>query len=302
MLDFVPVTPDMYEEASECLKKAGRRGCEYSFANNYAWREFYGTRICIYKGFYIFMTCTPVFSFPAGDVSDRDTLAEVIGLMREYAAENDMPFVIYNATEEDILILKELFGGEFTYSPDEDSFDYIYEASALAQLGGRKYHSKRNHLAKIENYSYEYSALKSSDFDDCIDLAARLYRENGTESRSLAAEQTAVRTFFECFDRFSLSGGILRIDGKAAAFTIGERILPDTLDIHIEKADIAFDGTYAAINSFYAQQAVSGYEGLVYINREEDMGIEGLRKAKRSYHPAFMLKKHAAVFGKDMLL
>lgn len=103
----------------------------------------------------------------------------------------------------------------------------------------------------------------------------------------------AIHTFFNYFEQFGLSGGIIRINGKIAAFTIGEGINSDTFCVHIEKADTQYSGIYAGINNLFARSAASGYK---YINREEDLGIEGLRKSKLSYRPAFLLDKYTVIF------
>lgn len=161
-------------------------------------------------------------------------------------------------------------------------------------MPGKKFHNKRNHLAKFNKLDYVYSPVTENDLDDCILFVTEKFNKESPEDHSSLAEQFAMNTYFSHFSRLGLSGGIIRIGGKIAALTVGERLNSNTFCVHIEKADRSFDGIYAAINNFFARSAMNGF---TYVNREEDLGIEGLRKAKLSYHPAFLLKKYVVTFN-----
>ena len=292
MLEFRKIEKNDRDVIKRILAVSDFRGCEYSFANNLAWHRLYDAWICIEGGFYISMVKWGGlhFSFPAGE----GDLPKLIAELRLIAESENVPLSIGSLSNEHIELFRELYGDSFDVSEDEGDADYIYRASDLRDLKGRKYHGKRNHLKKIESAGFSYSPLTEADFDGCIVFAAEEYNKRGGYSeKSLIGEQYALNTFFENFGFLGLSGGVLRIDGRIAAFTIGEQINSDTLDIHIEKADISKDGTYAAINNYYAVQASQGLE---YINREEDLGIEGLRKSKQSYHPLYLLRKYTATF------
>ena len=136
--------------------------------------------------------------------------------------------------------------------------------------------------------------LTEKDFDECIEFAVKSYNlNNGYDDESSVGEQFAINTFMNSFGELDLKGGVITVDGKIQAFTIGDRINSDTFDIHIEKANAEIQGAYAAINNEFAKSAATDYE---YINREEDLGLEGLRKSKHSYHPVFMLQKNVVTF------
>lgn len=294
MLEFRVIELSDKEWIKQLLGMSDYRGCEYCFANNFAWRRLYETKITRYKDFYIpcsFAEGSPFFIFPSGGGDIREAIAE----MKRFAEERNSPLVIGSITPVIQDMLTELYGSDaFTVTEDEDAGDYIYNASDLISLAGKKYHSKRNHLKKFCELNYEYTPLTEKDFDDCISFSTQFYlNSNGYDTRSSVSEQFAINAYFSYFNELELSGGVIRVDGRIAAFTIAEKINSDTLGIHIEKADTSFEGSYAAINNFHAKDAAGGY---TYINREEDLGLEGLRRAKRSYYPAFILKKNIVTF------
>ncbi len=276
----------------ELLGKSDFRGCEYSFANNMAWHRYYETKICRYKDFYI--SCSEKFglrfTFPAGSGDYGELFTE----LRKYAEEHNSPLAVSSVLPENLAVFDEYFGGEFNVLSDEADFDYIYSAEKLRTLAGKKYHGKRNHLNRFYENDWTYSRLTEKDFDECIEFAVRSYNDNNSyDDESSVGEQYAINTFFNLFDELELKGGVIRIGGRVEAFTIGSRINSDTLDIHIEKANSGINGAYTAIMNEFAKDAS---EGFAYINREEDLGIEGLRKSKRSYYPEFQIIKNTVIF------
>ncbi|MGN1088925.1 MAG: DUF2156 domain-containing protein [Huintestinicola sp.] len=282
-------------QVDKLLKISDFRGCEYCFANNLAWRRMYDTKISFFKEVYVscsFMHGEGIrFTFPAGG----GNYEEIFDEMRRFSDSNGFPLEIGSVLPSQLQIFEELFPNDsYTVSTDEGGWDYVYLSSDLAELNGKKYHGKRNHLKKLLDREYSYSPITEKDYDECIAFAALAYNQsNGYDEYSKICEQFAIHTFFENYEALGLSGGILRTDGKISAFTIGERINSDTLGVHIEKADTSVEGAYPAINYLFANDAGKDF---MYINREEDMGVEGLRKAKRSYHPAFMIEKYTVKF------
>ena len=294
MLDFRTIELSDSERIKKLLSLSDYRGCEYCFANNFAWHRLADTKIAFYKDFYI--SCSFKygihFTYPAG----KGDIADIIGQMREYAESNNSPLIISSVCEEEKRQLASVFGSDsFTVEQNRDSYDYIYNVSDLVNLSGRKYHSKRNHLSKFRSsFNYTFDAITENDFDDCIKLAALSYNEkSGYDSDSAVAEQYAINAFFNHYNELSLVGGILRVDGAIAAFSIGERINSDTIGVHIEKADTSFEGSFTAVNNEFLKMYGGNF---TYVNREEDMGIDGLRKAKQSYYPAFMQIKNTITF------
>ena len=295
MLGFRDINISDKERINAALRSSDFMGCEYSFANNMAWRRLAGSKIAFYKDFYIccaFATedgC-PYFSFPAGSGDCR----ELIGVLRDFAAETGHPLVLGGVTAPTLGMLGELFPGEFDVLYDRDGSDYIYLSEDFISMKGKKYHGKRNHLARFRELDYSYSPITEKDFDDCITFCTSEYNSRSDSAdRSFIAEQFAINTYFSYFNELGLKGGVIRVGGEVAAVSIGEQLNSETFCVHIEKADTRFNGAYTGIANMFAQTEASGYR---YINREEDLGIEGLRKSKLSYNPAFLLDKHIVTF------
>ncbi|WP_303835725.1 DUF2156 domain-containing protein [Ruminococcus flavefaciens] len=295
MLEFRDIAITDKERITSALDISQFMGCEYSFANNMAWRRLGDSQIAFYKDFYICCSFRsedgiPRFFLPSGDGSYKD----VIAAMKEYAYSLGKPLRVAGITEPSLKMLNKLFPDEFTVDIDEGDWDYIYNSADLIELSGRKYHSKRNHLSRFKELGAEFSLMTEKDFDECIIFSAMEYNSRAEEhDHSFIAEQYAINTYFNYFHELGLMGGVIRIGGKVAAFTIGDRLNNDTFCVHIEKADTQYNGIYAGINNSFAKAAAYGYK---YINREEDLGLEGLRKSKQSYHPAFLLKKYTVTF------
>lgn len=292
MLDFKVIELSDRPWITDLLKKSDFRGCEYNFSNNFAWHRLYNTAICRYKDFYISrsMKYGMSFTFPAGNGDYKDLFL----VLKREAEEAGSPLTVSSVTDENLSLFEELFEGQYSVSCDESDCDYIYDAEKLRTLSGKKYHQKRNHLARFYENDWEYAPLTEKDFDECIEFAVNSYNLNQSyDDESSVAEQYAINTFMNYFDELELKGGVIRVDGKVQGFTIGDGINSDTFDIHIEKANSDIQGSYTAINNEFAKSATVGYS---FINREEDLGLEGLRKSKRSYYPVIMLRKNKVTF------
>ena len=294
MLEFREISISDRDRINAALVKSDFMGCEYSFANNLAWRRLYNSKIAFYKNFYICAsfndgTRPPCYTLPTGEGDYRDVITE----LRRHSESLGFPLVMFGFTDRTLPMLGELFPDEFTAELDRDGSDYIYLRSDLEELTGKKYHAKRNHLARFSELDYEYSPITEHDYDDCIYFLTEQYNSKDAADHSSIAEQFAINAYFSHFEELGLKGGIIRIGGKPAAVTIGEHLNSETFVVHIEKADTSYNGIYAGINNLFVRSAAEGHK---YINREEDLGLEGLRKSKLSYHPAFILNKYEAVF------
>ena len=289
MLEFKDLELKDRDRAVKCLEKSDFMGCEYSFANNLAWKRLSDTKACFFRNFYILCSFDqnkmPYFTMPSGEGDYRELFGELQKISRSFG----VPLRISGVTQRSLPLFEELFHGSYKITPDRDNSDYIYSTENLVNLKGKKYHSKRNHLARFGKTDYDYSPMTERDFDDCILFTSVFYNsKDGIDSHSLVAEQYALNTYFSHFEELGLKGGIIRIDGKIRAVTIGERLNSRTFCVHTEKADTSFEGIYAGINNCFAKSVPADCK---YINREEDLVIDGLRKAKLSYHPEFILTK-----------
>ena len=177
--------------------------------------------------------------------------------------------------------------------PNRDDWDYVYLTKDLAELPGDKYHPKRNFIARcLAKYKCEYVSIGSFVVKDCLQIQTQWCSlRNCSLVSSLEAENTAMKTALENREYLGVSGGAVYVDGKLEAFTLAEPLNSDTAVIHFEKANPQIEGLYQVINQWFCQEALSNFE---YVNREQDLGIPGLRKAKQSYHPHHMVEKHTA--------
>lgn len=178
----------------------------------------------------------------------------------------------------------------FEIEPMRDDFDYVYLAQDLIELEGRKFHSKRNHLTRFtKTVPYQFEDINSSNIDDCIGfLGSWCNYRDGKKNPDIMSECMACYEALHHFDELNLFGGLIRVNGKLEAFSVGEQLNDQTILVHIEKANVEIPGIYAAINHFFAKRFSNGK---TYINREQDMGDPGLRKAKLSYYPHHLVEK-----------
>jgi hypothetical protein len=175
---------------------------------------------------------------------------------------------------------------------DQDNSDYIYRAQDLIQLSGRKYHRKKNHLNKfLKNVRFEYRDLDIELVECFIDMQESWCRlKDCIDKPELLSEDYAVHVALKYFEELEYKGGAIQIDSRIEAFALGEGLNPDTAVIHIEKANPDIPGLYTAINQLFCEHA---WHDMEYINREQDLGVEGLRSAKESYYPHHMVNKYS---------
>lgn len=277
------------EQINWYLAYADTRSCERTFANTYLWAKHYDTGFAIVEDML-------VFGHTAGDVSftvpvGPGELKKTVDTLLAYCEERKVPFQLHNVTEEEFARLEALYPGEFSIEYEREYADYVYETEKLANLSGKKYHSKKNHINKFKNLypDWSYEPITKENLEECFQMALRWRELNGCEEdEEKHAEICVTLNFLRLFEELEMRGGALRVDGKIVAFTIGEPVGKDTLVVHIEKAFADVQGAYAMINQQFVQHEG---EGFVYLNREEDMGEEGLRQAKMSYKPVFLVEK-----------
>ncbi len=300
MFEFRKIQLSDKNKINACLKISDFRGCEYCFANNLAWNRLADTQISFYDDFYIscsFYDGMPYITFPSGVTTDteqgRKKYIELFSSLKNYMISKNHSLNISSVSSKDLQWLSEYYGGEISVHADRDSFDYIYNTEDLIELKGRKYHGKRNHIKRFKEKEWLFRPLEKTDFDECTTFAAEFYNNSDENDFSSAVEQYAIYTYFRYFDTLGLKGGMLYSEGKLVGFTIGEPLNSDTFDVHIEKAVSGVQGAYATLCNEFAKYAAKDFK---YINREEDLGLEGLRKSKLSYKPAFLHEKYTLTF------
>lgn len=280
------------ELISDYFHKYPTRSCDRTFANVYLWAKFYQVEFTQYKNTLVFRDNSAGYgyAFPVG--ADEDVRKVIPDLIRD-AEEAGKPFCLYGITREHFEQIEQWFPGQFTCEYNRDEADYVYETEKLATLSGKKLHSKRNHINKFKQVydgRWEYEKLTEDQVEDCFQMAMRWRNENECEEDEEKNQEMCVTmNSLRLLKELCLIGGVLKIDGEIVAFTIGEAVNDDTFVVHIEKAFAEVDGAYTMINQQFVEHELLGkYQ---YVNREDDVGMEGLRKAKMSYHPVFMIEK-----------
>ncbi len=280
------------EVISDYFKQYPSRSCERTFVNVFLWSRHYSVKWAIIGNTLIFKSEDEEhlsFAFPVG--SDEN-VKKVLPVLEAYCKDRDYPFSLYNVTPEHFEKLEEWFPGRFEVEYDRDLADYVYESEKLITLSGKKLHGKRNHINKFkatygERWSYE--TMTTDNLEECFQMALKWRNDNGCEEDlEKNAEMCVTLNSLRLFEELELKGGLLRVDGEIVAFTLGEEVCSDTFVVHIEKAFADIQGAYPMINQQFAEHECAGY---LYINREEDTGAEGLRKAKLSYRPVFLVEK-----------
>lgn len=271
------------------------RNCDMSFANIFCWQGSYNSQIAVWGGFLIIRFTTENGQYGYMQPIGQGDRQAVIQALKADAAQAGMPFRMYGLDEEWSAFLDATFNHTFAIAPIGANADYIYLSSDLSQLPGRKYQPKRNHINRfVSRYNYRFETIGADNIEDCLYLNTLWCCEKGELCNS--AEQRAIQLFFDNFNALPIEGWILYADNNPAAFAIGSAINHDTFCIHIEKIDNSYEGAGAMINNLVAVELESRYR---YINREDDLGIEGLRRAKQSYHPIELLQKRSALLLND---
>lgn len=267
--------------------------CEYCFGNIYMWSQIYDNKILNDNGIFVSADFTDklVFCYPIGNGNKKATIEKLI----EYTKQRDIALEFFGMTEKDRDELNSMFPDEFEICEERDFFDYLYTSESLANLAGRKLASKRNHISYFERtFDWKYEPITLENIDQCKllnDHWEKLNREKNPEE--IGEENTAIKIALDNYFDLGFEGGLLTIQGEAVAFTFGEKLNNNTFCTHVEKAYSNIRGAYQMINREFAKQLKDRYE---FINREEDTGSEGLRRAKLSYYPHRLIIKYSAVY------
>ncbi len=296
MIDFKNIEIKDREWIDEKLRESDFRGCEYSFVNNFIWQKPYEIKYANINDFYCIRggDKNSVYAYPAG----KGDIRPVIEILIKEAKEKGEKFKLRGITLENIEKLNELFPNKFDFEPKRDEFDYVYEVSKLSTLSGRKLHGKRNHIARFkDNPDWSYEPITEKNIDECFKMNNEwCSRYNCIEDESLNHELCAVKEAFKNFFDLKMLGGLIRREGKIVGYTMASHLNSDTLDVNIEKAFPEIQGAYPMINQQFVLNECQNFK---YVNREEDVGDEGLRKAKLSYVPDILLEKYTATLKEE---
>ena len=289
-LAFHPLTLIDREAMQAVTLPSGRRNCNYNFANLVGWKFLFGTEVCVlekavvlrytFDGQRAYMVCTSealsqelieaLLEDSKGDFSDGTECGAAMTLIG--LEDSQVP---------------QLSGFLISVESIRDRYDYIYCRTDLATLHGKHLDGKRNHIRRFrtQHPDFEYRPLMPEFFDECRRLT-EIWQEEKGGNDTIHAEKQVMETIFSNWDALGMIGGSIFVDGRMVAFAYGSAVTTDTFDVCVEKADRHVEGAFAIINQQFAEHLPEQY---VYLNREEDMGIPGLRQAKLSYHPEILL-------------
>lgn len=298
MLSFKPITIEDKEIITSFTYHSPLNNCDYAFANICSWRFLYDSMYAVSDGFLFIRFYVEekghrhlAYMFPLGN----GELKQAIKILEANATEMGAPLSILGVTPESKVYLDTLFPGSFTYLPERDYFDYIYLREDLATLKGKKFQAKRNHINKFKSrHEYIYQPITPDICSQCMEVERLWYKANLSENDKddLSHEYQSMAFALKHFDELGLTGGAIVVDEKIIAFTYGSPINQNTFGVHVEKADINYEGIFSLINQEFSSRIPEQY---TYINREEDLGLEGLRKSKLSYNPTLLLEKNTAI-------
>lgn len=293
-MNFKPITIEDQCWINQYLKESAYRGCEFSFSTMMMWKDAYQTEVADYKGTLCYRCQTGrnqyVYAFPAGSGDKKAAIEALLAITKQQGQK----LVLRGFEEEWMAWLEEHFPEQFTCSTSQAEWDYVYSVEALGSLAGSKYHGKRNHIARFKDGGeWHYETMGPDNIEACREMSDIWYHSQlNLGNISVYKEKSGLNYMLSHLKELDLKGGVLFRQDQVVAFTIGEPLSEDTFHVHIEKAYSEIQGAYPMINQQFVLHEMQGF---TYVNREEDDGVEGLRKAKESYRPVEMIKKYTAV-------
>lgn len=274
----------------EYYKKEPQYSGYTSFVTLFAWRKNVNYDFA-YKNGEIFLKFYHKTKKKSYFFMPQNSEASIKKAVETLIAENEIPS-FYNITEEQMKILESLYTNAYTFERNRNGDNYIYTSESLINLSGKKLHSKKNKLNKFKKtYDYKYIAADEQKVRECIEISKKWCERKCNDGK---ADLTACEEVLSNICELDVKCGAIECNGKIIAFSVGEKINDDMAIIHFEKADTDYDGAFAAINNEFV---LNEWKDIKYINREEDLGIEGLRKAKLAYCPTFMLETYIAEYN-----
>lgn len=272
----------------------------FTFTNLYVWRDNYHTAWALQDdSLFVRLQANGLVYFLPPFVPSKNSFAVAVEAAVSESRRRADPFLMKGLSPAMCSELVQSNPGRYAMEPQRQYFDYLYSAVDLRDLAGRKYHAKRNFLNRFRttHQQWNYSPLTADCVKDCLAVAAAWCGERDCDASAvLSNEFRAIEDALQHFDFLSLRGGMIRLEGRPVAFSFGESLNSDTVVIHMEKADPSIAGLYPLINQECCRQA---WGDVTWINREEDMGEEGLRKAKESYYPVRLVEKTKIYLEED---
>ncbi len=294
-MEFEKISLKHKQQAEACLCTIPYGISESSFTSLFLWSKVYHTEVAFQDNLLFVRAGTAeeyAYMLPMGP----GDLKRGLDLILEDAKRQNMVPKLIAVTDHMRERLESIVPNTFDYEPARDSFDYIYDPEELATLPGKKFHQKRNHVNRFcKEYEgrYEYETITPQNLEEVLAFQNWWYLENRERVPDVETEHEMLQELFAHYFELGLVGGLLRVDGAVAAYSIGTRLCKKTVLVQVEKGNIAYHGIYQMMNQQFVR---NNCMDAMYVNREDDAGVEGLRKAKLSYQPKFLMRKYVATW------
>jgi hypothetical protein len=268
------------------------RTCDFSLGTTMIWREYFGLKYAVTDGMLCFCvnsadTCGGCFTLPFGGGDFKAAMASI----ESYCRERGAPFRFCSVPEEGLALIRDIYGERVTADAPRDWYDYLYEYDSLATFAGKKLSGQRNHVNRFRRLypDAEFHEMTPDALPAVKEFCREYFALHPSADPMQLAEEKALPELLDHMEEFGCFGGFITIGGRIAAISVGE-ISGDTMFDHVEKALTEYHGAYQMMVSSFARHFAR--DGVRYINREEDLGVEGLRTSKLSYKPCKLLKKY----------
>ncbi len=288
MENFKKLTKNDIPTIEPYFEKASSLCCDCSIGGCFIWRDYFKTQYAIIDEtlvFCIVLEGKTRYTYPIGKNLDA-----AFSLIEKHSAANNTDLEFFVFSDEDLSSLKKRYPS-YEAESKREYYDYVYDYKSMCDFRGKKFSGQRNHVNKFkrlyENYSFE--EINDENKKELSDFFERFTGKSDKKSPAIDAEKIKIFEILENMEEYRQFGGILRVDGGIVGFSIAEKI-KETMFVHVEKADISYDGVYQMLVSCFASHFAD--ESVIYINREDDTGDEGLRRSKLSYHPLFLIEKY----------
>ncbi len=293
-MEFADININDKEIFDKYLKIYNPQESELTFTNLFMWRHFYNIKFAVVNDLMCILSMPansePFAFFPVGDAVKND-IEPAIEQIKKFFENNGWKPLMKRVPEEKLKYIERIITDKENIFFNMDDSDYVYRSSDLISLRGKKYDGKRNHINNFKKlYDYEYEIIDETLLGECERIMEKWCAEHScADHKEFYCEKLANIELLNNYSRLGVKGAIIKVDGVYEAFTTGEMLNSNTAVIHIEKANSAINGLYTYINREFAEREWSRAE---FINREQDLGVLGLRRSKLSYNPVKMVKKY----------
>lgn len=296
-LHFIPVTWSERELIDRYRKDF--RSCQFnhSFVTFWLWREVGAFWLAECQGFLLIKARFGGSTFFLNPIGDGD-ISMALRAMEEHAGSEGFPFSLIKLTQERLDQIEATCPNRYHFNPNREDFEYIYLSDKLATLSGKKLQSKRNHINALEKeHTWIFEPIDRNNMQECRQMLDLWSGSQSNSKGSIEEDNRALELALEDYERLGLSGGLIRIDGRVVAFSLGCPICVSVFYVLFERALPEVRGSYPLINREFVRHFATEYP---YVNRAEDVGDLNLRKAKLSYYPEILLELYTATLSEPV--